>query len=70
MTALGTAIAVIGLVVVLEEGLVAVVRVGKALGAELGFLKKSKKVNVHLNCYNKDLINALWVHRRVRNRPG
>jgi hypothetical protein len=39
MTALTTAITVVGLVVILEKGLIAAVRFGKALAAELGFLK-------------------------------
>jgi hypothetical protein len=40
VTALGTAIAVVGLVVTLGNGLIGAVRVGKSLAAELGFLKK------------------------------
>jgi hypothetical protein len=43
MTALGTAIVVVGLIVSLEKGLIAAVRFGKALGAELGFFKKLSK---------------------------
>jgi hypothetical protein len=39
MTTLGTAIAVVGLVVTLGKGLITAVRVGKALATELGFLK-------------------------------
>jgi hypothetical protein len=41
ITALGTAIAVVSLVVTLGKGLIGAVRVGKALGAEIGFFKKS-----------------------------
>ena len=37
VTALSAAIAVVGLVVALEKGLIAAVRLDKALGAELGF---------------------------------
>jgi hypothetical protein len=39
VTALTTAIAVVGLLVTLGKGLIAVVRVGKALAAELGLKK-------------------------------
>jgi hypothetical protein len=39
VTVLGTAIVVVGLVVTLGKGLIGVVRVGKALASELGFLK-------------------------------
>jgi hypothetical protein len=39
MAALGSAIAVVGLLVTLGKGLIAVVRVGKALAAELGLKK-------------------------------
>jgi hypothetical protein len=45
VTALGTGIAAGGLFVTLERGLIAAVRVGKAFAAELGFFKKSQKVN-------------------------
>jgi hypothetical protein len=39
ITTLGTAIAVVSLVVTLGKGLIVVVRVGKGLAVEMGFLK-------------------------------